>query len=56
MVTKPKIMIISLLCAVFMDKHFYINLGEEFLYTKILGADLNLSLLVFVKYFIYSNL
>lgn len=41
---------------IFRDKHFYIILGEEFLYTKILGADLNLGLSVIVKYFIYSEL
>jgi len=44
MVTRPKIMILSLVCAGFMGKYFYGVLGEEFFHTKILVADLNLGL------------
>jgi len=56
MVTRPKIMILSLVCAVFMGKYFFDVLGEEFLHTKILVADVNLGLYVILRYFIHSNL
>ena len=44
MVTRPKITILSLVCAVFMNKYIHDVLGEEFLHTKIVVADLNLGL------------
>jgi hypothetical protein len=44
MVTRLKIMILSLVCAAFMGKYFYNVLGEELLHTNILVADLNLGL------------
>jgi len=44
MVTRPKIMILLLVCAVFMGKYLYNVLGEELLHREILVADLNLGL------------
>jgi hypothetical protein len=43
MITQPKIMILSLLCAAFVNKHFYGIFREDFLHTKVLEADLKLS-------------
>jgi len=56
MVTRPKIMILSLVRAVFIGEYFYDVLGEELSHTKILVTDLSLGLSVILRYFIHSNL
>jgi Na+-translocating ferredoxin:NAD+ oxidoreductase RnfD subunit len=41
MITQPKIIILSLVCAVFVGKNFYSIYGKDFLHPKVLEADLN---------------